>query len=434
MCAEEEVFEACRFNVGLLLAGYARGVLRCLCVSNAVSTDTWRVVARRECVPVSENEMDKEDSLRERERPEPISFVGEAEVLLRLGGSLVWGFWADTCVAYTLQLAGFAFVYSAPDLSDPMTQFFTARGPHEDIVKEAAADEVFGQLPSSAIVQIQLTFSIQNRTGKMCLKAACTEQEHAIPPTSHVQTLAKSDPDPLLRWVEAPGDLVERLLDDVSDIWSGAIIVKASNRCLLQSSIELYDITYADNGSLERDVEVEELRPRKVACDMPSEVWTFVGGCLGEKQDLVAFEALSRNPGTAAREKAHLWWCSVYHRRFGRCGPRCSFSFVSGAEGCAAAAQAVAICVATAILGQTPLDRLSWKARYQDQEVLTKPDWNFGADSNGGTPTAAPGDAAYSCSGKKATWMTMDGRLRYGSDAITGSFFDPRLGCMVREH
>ncbi|CAE8710353.1 unnamed protein product [Polarella glacialis] len=373
MCAEEEVFEACRFNVGLLLAGYARGVLRCLCVSNAVSTDTWRVVARRECVPVSENEMDKEDSLRERERPEPISFVEEDEVLLRLGGSLARRF-QD-------------FAISFPTAEAALEELLQ-RNPCQDIVKEAAADEV--------------------------------------------QTSAKSDPDPLLRW--APGDLVERLLDDVSDIWSGAIIVKASNRCLLQSSIELYDITYADNGSLERDVEVEELRPRKVACDMPSEVWTFVGGCLGEKQDLVAFEALSRNPGTAAREKAHLWWCSVYHRRFGRCGPRCSFSFVSGAEGCAAAAQAVAICVATAILGQTPLDRLSWKARYQDQEVLTKPDWNFGADSNGGTPTAAPGDAAYSCSGKKATWMTMDGRLRYGSDAITGSFFDPRLGCMVREH
>merc|ERR1712100_394151 len=71
----------------------------------------------------------------------------------------------------------------------------------------------------------------------------------------------------------AAGDPVERLLDDISDIWAGAVVLHVRGE-------GLFDISYADDGSVECGVEGSELRPRKVRLDMPAEMWQGVGSCL----------------------------------------------------------------------------------------------------------------------------------------------------------
>jgi len=226
-----------------------------------------------------------------------------------------------------------------------------------------------------------------------------------------------------LRW--APGSLVERLLDDISDIWVGAVVVAAREG-------GLYDVEYPDDGSRERDGDGHELRPRNFRMDLPAEVWAYVGLCLYEKADLCAFEALARMPLAASRREAAVLWCTAYHERFSRCGPRCAFVRGSGPEGAAAAVRAIRGCVAAAELGLTPVDRLPWKARYADQERFAAPGWLHGPGSEAAA-AAAPGDAAYGVSGKRARYEHLDGRLRYGSNALSGWYFDPRLGRMVRE-
>eukprot|EP00440_Ansanella_granifera_P014998 gb/GFBE01016302.1/.p1 GENE.gb/GFBE01016302.1/~~gb/GFBE01016302.1/.p1 ORF type:complete len:324 (+),score=63.67 gb/GFBE01016302.1/:1-972(+) len=227
------------------------------------------------------------------------------------------------------------------------------------------------------------------------------------------------------RW--SLGDPVERLLDDVSDIWAGATVVAVHAGD--GDGPELYDVAYADNGSVEHEVEGQELRARKVRLDLPSEIWESVGACFFEKQDIASFEALSRNPAAAVREKASLWWSVAYHERFGRCGPRCAFERALVAEGSQAAVKAVADCVVASALGLTQMERMPWKARYQELEKLTKDNlWGECPPS-----PSSPGDAAYSVSGKKVSHGNSDGRLRYGDNALSGVFFDPRLGHMVRE-
>jgi len=216
----------------------------------------------------------------------------------------------------------------------------------------------------------------------------------------------------------APGDLVERLLDDISDIWVGATVVAFRGHDT--EGNELYDVAYCDNGSIEQDVEGQDLRPRNLQLDMLPEVWECVGGCFREKQDLAALESLARNAQVASRKNASSWWSTAYHHRFGRCSPRCCFDRVDGAEGSRMAETAIADCVAAAELGLTPPERLSWKVRYQDLQKLNEGD-ALCLDCPD-SPTA-PGDAAYSVSGKKVSFGSSLGNM----------FFDPRLGHMVRE-
>eukprot|EP00929_Paragymnodinium_shiwhaense_P103495 TRINITY_DN6703_c0_g1_i2.p1 TRINITY_DN6703_c0_g1~~TRINITY_DN6703_c0_g1_i2.p1 ORF type:complete len:155 (-),score=16.24 TRINITY_DN6703_c0_g1_i2:573-1037(-) len=129
----------------------------------------------------------------------------------------------------------------------------------------------------------------------------------------------------------AVGDQVERLLDDMTDIWMGAVIVAAHEQGR-SGSVE-YDIRYADDGALEKNVESSELRRRTAPLDLPAEVWELTGACLLDKMDLCNFEAISRAPSVATTRHGSLWWCTAFHARFGRCGARCPHVRVEGAIG-----------------------------------------------------------------------------------------------------
>lgn len=133
------------------------------------------------------------------------------------------------------------------------------------------------------------------------------------------------------------GDLVERLLDDVSDIWAGATILGSTPD-------GLYTLAYADNGSIEHEVEGCELRERKMRMDLPIEAWVFVGACLVEKEDLCTFEAVARGTREAHRQHGQDWWCVSYHAHLGSCGPLCRFVRVRGASSLRLAAAAARVC------------------------------------------------------------------------------------------
>mmetsp|Transcript_13088 Transcript_13088/g.24088 ORF Transcript_13088/g.24088 Transcript_13088/m.24088 type:complete len:299 (-) Transcript_13088:134-1030(-) len=208
------------------------------------------------------------------------------------------------------------------------------------------------------------------------------------------------------------GAAVERLLDDISNIWLGAEVIAVHDG-------DSYDICFVDDGSKEYDVEGCELRARKVRLEMPIEVWESVGSCLHDKQDLCTFQALARTPATASDRQACAWWCTSYHHRFGRCGPRCGFERIAGAEGAVMASRAVAACADAAAQGVSPADKVPWKARYVAQERLSDP--RLLPEY---TATLEPGDVFYGVSGKKVSY----------NSPLKGMFFDPRLGRMVREY
>uniref|UniRef100_A0A6T0Y0U4 Uncharacterized protein n=1 Tax=Alexandrium monilatum TaxID=311494 RepID=A0A6T0Y0U4_9DINO len=162
------------------------------------------------------------------------------------------------------------------------------------------------------------------------------------------------------RW--APGSLVERLLDDVSDIWAGATVLAAREG-------DLYDVQYADDQAVEHDVEGCELRKRTVELNMPADVWVRTGSCLSDKLDLCAVDCLARSPHTAAQRAQQAWWCVAFHQRFGRCSFQCEFSPMATAAYASAAAQqkATAKC-----LTSTGASRL-WKERYMARERNNAP-------------------------------------------------------------
>jgi len=218
------------------------------------------------------------------------------------------------------------------------------------------------------------------------------------------------------------GALVERLLDDISDIWVGAEVLRCNDD-------GLYDVTYSDNGSVERKVDGSEIRARKARLDLPPEVWTGIGQCFFQKRDLATFETITRSTRAVSLGEKQRWWCRAYHERFGRCGPRCSFERVKGPEGSAAASRAMLLCLAVGTTGRTQVDKKLWKTRYMDQERLIDPVQLLETPG----ASAAPGDAAYGVSGRRARHANLDGRLRYGHNAHVGMYFDPRLGHMVRD-
>lgn len=208
------------------------------------------------------------------------------------------------------------------------------------------------------------------------------------------------------RWLL--GADVERLMDDMSDIWLGARVVGLSDG-------GLYSVEYADDGTIEHEVEGSELRPRKRRWDVPVEVWVCLGSCMSGKEELASFEAIGRLPRAASVSESQMWWCASYHDRFGRCGPRCGF--VVGAAGRASLNDVVRRCAQAAAEGWTTADRKPWKERYLEQERL---------DSSRRSPEqrrGSLGDSAYAFNGKKVDY----------SNPMQGWFFDPRLGKMVKE-
>lgn len=222
-------------------------------------------------------------------------------------------------------------------------------------------------------------------------------------------------------WI--PGDLVERLLDDVSDIWTGAVVREA------RLEVGLYDIEFCDDHRLEHGVEACELRGRKMSGDFPEELWQRTGQYLSNKRDLCALEMLARTSHAVAKRELQTWWCSAYHYSFNRCSAKCNFKTVFNSAGVFAAAQELLRCRSEASASNSPLARLSWKERYIEHESLSKAkDKVFEADAT----NAACLDYRYGISGKKAA-SDLDGRIRYGRNARRGFYFDPRLGRMVTE-
>eukprot|EP00929_Paragymnodinium_shiwhaense_P025893 TRINITY_DN15549_c0_g1_i3.p1 TRINITY_DN15549_c0_g1~~TRINITY_DN15549_c0_g1_i3.p1 ORF type:complete len:357 (+),score=98.49 TRINITY_DN15549_c0_g1_i3:102-1172(+) len=163
-----------------------------------------------------------------------------------------------------------------------------------------------------------------------------------------------------------PGEEVERLLDDITDIWLGAEIVSVRDD-------GMYDIKYVDNGSVETAVEECELRRRKFRLDFPAEVWEHMGACLHQKLDLCGFEVVARATSAASQRKGENWWCAAYHERFGRCGPRCSFARLEGEAGAEAFRTVVASCQAASSSLSLSAEKVTWKARYIDQEQHMTP-------------------------------------------------------------
>lgn len=156
-----------------------------------------------------------------------------------------------------------------------------------------------------------------------------------------------------LEW--RPGAAVERLLDDISNIWIGAIV-----RSVL--SDEMYEIEYLD-GELESGVDGEELRPRRMRLDLPVEVWASVGSCVRGTKDLCAFEQISLASRVCALRGAELWWCIAYHERFRRCGSDCHFNKPQVVEG---DYTAIIICIEQTRV--SVLCKLSWKERYAERQ------------------------------------------------------------------
>lgn len=62
-------------------------------------------------------------------------------------------------------------------------------------------------------------------------------------------------------WVPAIGEVVERCLDDVAEIWMRAQVVSVS-QCSPSDAIpaDTYDVEYCDDGALEKGVPLDELR------------------------------------------------------------------------------------------------------------------------------------------------------------------------------
>mmetsp|Transcript_34137 Transcript_34137/g.98286 ORF Transcript_34137/g.98286 Transcript_34137/m.98286 type:complete len:227 (+) Transcript_34137:104-784(+) len=211
-----------------------------------------------------------------------------------------------------------------------------------------------------------------------------------------------------------PGAMVERLLDDISDIWAGATVLAAYEG-------GLYDVQYADDQTVELGVEASELRRRTVEMDLPTEVWVRAGCCLSDKLDLCALDCLVRSAHVAAQHAEQAWWCVAFHERFGRCGCQCKFAPIAVAAYASAAAQqeATARCLRATGASQ------SWKERYCARERQNAPCALEEVES--------AKNCAFATSGKAVSYHNMDGRLRYGRNNVGDLFFDPRLGCMVAD-
>lgn len=198
----------------------------------------------------------------------------------------------------------------------------------------------------------------------------------------------------------ARGDIVERLLDDVSDIWSGGVILAAHPG-------GLYDVKYVDDHTVERSIEAMELRVRSQELNLPAEVWEQTGCYLHDQEELCAFECLSRAARVAAQRSADGWWRTAYHTKFGQCGGACQFEGTRRGT-----------CVGPAS------EPRSWKERFRAREhrsVL----WEV--------EEATWDNRAFSTTGQALQYSQIDGRLRYGQNSSNDQHFDPRLGCMVSD-
>eukprot|EP00927_Polykrikos_kofoidii_P084798 TRINITY_DN9037_c1_g3_i1.p1 TRINITY_DN9037_c1_g3~~TRINITY_DN9037_c1_g3_i1.p1 ORF type:complete len:240 (+),score=16.79 TRINITY_DN9037_c1_g3_i1:39-758(+) len=218
------------------------------------------------------------------------------------------------------------------------------------------------------------------------------------------------------RW--APGDLVDRLLDDVSDIWVGAVV-----RCAYPG--ELYDIVYTDGSDVESGVEGCELRERPEQFSVPGHVWVLLGDFALDPQTLCAIESLARWHRNTAAVASSSWWCSAFHHRLGRCGDGCPL-----AQG--ASASSAAILCNQLPISESPIapPSKSWKERYSLKSGRRKVDTALGA------PTRETDEVYDKVHGRGEASSTpqgpaLDGRIRFGAQCTREQAYDPRYGCEV---
>eukprot|EP00931_Biecheleriopsis_adriatica_P035303 TRINITY_DN20314_c0_g1_i2.p1 TRINITY_DN20314_c0_g1~~TRINITY_DN20314_c0_g1_i2.p1 ORF type:complete len:309 (-),score=49.07 TRINITY_DN20314_c0_g1_i2:12-938(-) len=166
------------------------------------------------------------------------------------------------------------------------------------------------------------------------------------------------------------GAAVERLMDDVSDIWLGAVVEAVHTD-------DTYDVIYVDDGTLEKGVETAELRRRRQPFDPPLEVWAKTCLFLCEPRALGAVECVARGARLAAttdQSEVELWWCVAFHWHYLRCSALCRLNLAAATQGGSAAA-AVALSTALECL-QRPEDpdidkhrHISWKHRCRERSL-----------------------------------------------------------------
>merc|ERR1719215_2453988 len=163
------------------------------------------------------------------------------------------------------------------------------------------------------------------------------------------------------------GDQVERLLDDISDIWAAAVVCATCEP-------GLYDVRYIDNGSIEQGVESSEMRSRRTHVHLPDDVWERASAFSGNHGTLCAVEGLARGPRLAAVGQADVIWCAAYHYRFDRCSDVCCYERLNGLAGILSARRAVETCVAAeeTISAPSPTGKRrsckqTWKQKYMER-------------------------------------------------------------------
>eukprot|EP00930_Biecheleria_cincta_P098989 TRINITY_DN90644_c0_g1_i1.p1 TRINITY_DN90644_c0_g1~~TRINITY_DN90644_c0_g1_i1.p1 ORF type:complete len:191 (+),score=31.99 TRINITY_DN90644_c0_g1_i1:91-663(+) len=125
----------------------------------------------------------------------------------------------------------------------------------------------------------------------------------------HVQISASGDTADIIPW--RTGALVDRLVDDLADMWLGAVIQTVHPG-------HVYDIVYADTGILEKFVEGDELRGRQVPFQLGQEFWEHVVNFAGMGVLLCAVQQVERAAHRAVTRNDQVLWSILYHFNFGR--------------------------------------------------------------------------------------------------------------------
>lgn len=330
-------------------------------------------------------------------------------------------YWTRMRVDSMLKAAG----YSIKDRSiDYQLLLAWAFDEHDDYRASSTLSEVCGKKdrgPAAAASQSQIMHSEQDLTilssPVQSESTKCQTSPSSIASPRHNESGIESSAG-VSAW--QPGDLVDRLVDDMGDIWTGAII-----RATYPG--DLYDIEYEDTDAVEQGVEGAELRRRQPAFLLDAEFWARTCEYICDGRTLSAVEQVERSARSAVVFEASTLWSVCYHCMLGKCGTRCALqSSVSSFEP-AQVSRVAAECVRVAADPlQSPLSRQRrpWKERYAERymdlqsELVREEHMMLSCEpfSLGGSPQSM-----------------LDGRLRFGADALRGSAFDPMLGRMVAE-
>lgn len=226
-----------------------------------------------------------------------------------------------------------------------------------------------------------------------------------------------------------PGALVDKLVDDFSGIWTGAVVqaVRPGN---------IYDILYVDTGVMEKHVDGEELRSRQTPFQLGYEFWEITSRFVGDGLLLCALEQVEKASRSAISHHVQALWSVLYHCNFGPCGTRCELQRTESLDVARAAriAPECARIAADSALSPLRRQRMPWKERYAERYMDTRLHGQdedtsaFMSPSGGGQHFGVSGGFIRCCRDEN-----LDGRLRFGQNALRGSVYDAILGRMVSE-